>query len=229
MEIDIHHLIKNNKLFASLDETGINDLISKFQQLHIPKDKFVFRQGDLSKGLYFLASGKLVITLQTKTKERKNIREINQGETFGEIGALSHEARGASAKVLEDSVVMLLEQEDFFELCRAYPKLLLEVMGILERLTRNLIDVLSVHEPEKKHIALLPANKNTPLKKFSELLKKTLENVSGITLLSDYDSEFTKKYKTLAEIKTLVQHLDKKETGWPAWLAGFFFGGKTRK
>jgi NTE family protein len=210
MEIDLHSLIKHSQLFSSLDSDGINKLVAKFRHINVAKDKFLFRQGELSNGMYLVAKGKLIITLQTKNKEKKIFREVHPGESLGEIGALSHEPRGASAKALEDSVVAQLTHDDFFEMCHEFPKILFQTLNILEQHTRSLIELLSAHEPEKKHIALVPANKHASLKLFAQLLQTHLRKTHGITILSDFDPEFTQKYKTKAEITDLVKKINHK-------------------
>lgn len=209
MEID-PHLIKSNKLFSSLDDAGLKKLISKFQYQHIAKNKFLFRQGDLSDGLYVVITGKLLLILKTKTKERKILREVHIGETVGEVGAFSHEPRGVSAKAVDNMTVAQLKHDDFFELCREYPDMLFETMNVLQQRARSLIEMLSTNEPEKKHIALIPANKHVSLKNFSTLLVKELKKIPNVAVLSDYDEKFLEHHKTSTELEEYVNKMNEK-------------------
>lgn len=210
MDTDVLNIIRKNILFSSLDDAGLKKLAEKFHHVSLPKNKFLFRQGELSDGLYLLVQGRIIISFKTKFKEKKILREVRPGETLGEIGAFSHEPRGASAKTLDDVIVLQLKHNDFFALCRDYPNMLVQTMTILEHHAHALVDLLSMHEPEKKHIALIPANKDASIKEFAELIAKNIQKLDGIVLLSDYDHEFTKKYKTKSEIEDLIQKLHKK-------------------
>jgi NTE family protein len=208
MRSELITLIKNNKLFTSIDDAGIKKLASMMREIHVKKNRLLFRQGEISDGIYLVMHGKLVAILYTAAHEKKILAEIHPGETIGEIGALSHEPRGASVKALENSILFELKQEDFFKLSHEYPEMLMQVVTILANRSRNLLELLSTREPEKKHIAILPANKDVALTAFANQLKKQLHEFKGITILADDDAAFTEEYKSQTKVNDFIAGLN---------------------
>ncbi len=206
MDSNLLNLIKASKLFSSLDDAGRKKLIPMLHEIKLKKNRFIFRQGELSDGVFLVMSGKLVAMLKTVTGENKILSEIRPGETLGEIGALSHEPRGASIKALEDCILFKLSCENYFKLCEQYPSLLLQTMSVLATRSRSLIEMLTAREPAKKHIAILPASKHTRIKELSDALFKNLHGFANVTVLSDYDD--TLAHKTLTQLQKHIEELD---------------------
>jgi predicted acylesterase/phospholipase RssA/CRP-like cAMP-binding protein len=192
MAIDIFHLVKNSQIFASLDDECLHKAIKKLKKVYVRKNKILFHQGDLSDGLYLLVSGRLVGLLKTKEKQEKFIGNIEPGQTIGEMGAISHEPRAATIKALQNSILLKLSADQFAKLCAEYPALFTQTMHNLMHRSRNLIELLSMPEPTKKHIVIFPASKKFPLELFSARLAGMLKNNPDITLLSEYDPELQK-------------------------------------
>jgi CRP-like cAMP-binding protein len=99
MTEDVFHLIKACKLFATLDDSVIKSLTTKFKKVSVARNKTLFRQGDISDGLYLLVSGRIVILVKSIHKQEKLVGEIRPGQTLGEIGAISNEPRSATARL----------------------------------------------------------------------------------------------------------------------------------
>jgi NTE family protein len=208
MDSNLLNLLEASKLFSSLDDAGRKKLIPLLHEIKLKKNRYLFRQGELSDGVYLVMSGKLIAILKTVSDENKVLSEIRVGETLGEIGAMSHEPRGASAKALEDSILFKLSCEDFFKLCSEYPSLLLQTMEVLATRSRNLIQMLTAREPAKKHIAVIPASKHTRIKEFFDCLLKHLPSFPNVTILSDYDDGLADK--TLSQLQNHIKELDAK-------------------
>jgi NTE family protein len=210
MDSNLLNLIKSSKLFSSLDDAGRKKLVPMLHEIKLKKNRYLFRQGELSDGVYLVMSGKLVAILKTVHDENKVLSEMRTGETLGEIGAMSHEPRGASVKALEDSILFKLSCENFFKLCEAYPSLLLQTMSVLATRSRTLIDMLTAREPAKKHIAILPASKNSRMQELSDAILKNLHGFANVTVLSDYDDSIA--HKTLSQLQKQIAELDGNNT-----------------
>jgi NTE family protein len=208
MDSNLLSLIKASKLFESLDDAGRKKLIPHLHEVKLKKNRFLFRQGELSDGVFLVMSGKLVIILKTVYGEDKVLSEVRSGETLGEIGAMSHEPRGASAKAIEDCILFKLSCESFFKLCHEYPSMLLQAMSVLAMRSRSLVEMLTAREPTKKHIAILPASKHTHIKEFSDCILKNLKEFPNVTVLSDFDDKIANK--NLSQLQTQIKEIDNK-------------------
>ncbi len=210
MKIDLLRLVRASKIFSLLDDTTLIKLLDKFDKVYLHKNAILFHQGEIAQNLYLVVSGKLVLTLRTEHNEEKTIGEISSGETVGEIGALAHEPRSVTAKALENSILLKLSSHAFRELCQDYPPIIFETINTLVDRSRGLLKLLAAQEPERKHIVIIPANKYSSLKQFSEKLREMTHNISGIVLLSDEDPEVREKQKNIRSLEYFIDKLAKE-------------------
>jgi CRP/FNR family cyclic AMP-dependent transcriptional regulator len=73
----------------------------------LPKDQYLFREGDIADALYILKSGKLLV-LKSKGSAEISIAEIKPGEMIGELAFFDSKPRSASIKAAVDSEVVFL-------------------------------------------------------------------------------------------------------------------------
>ncbi len=78
------------------DDESVSKLMGYLEMLEIPKGKFLFRQGDVSNGLYFLDSGQVSVVLELSDDQTKRLRTYNHGTILGEMGLYTHAPRSAS-------------------------------------------------------------------------------------------------------------------------------------
>ena len=78
------------------DDESVIKLMGYLEMLEFPEGKFLFRQGDLSNGLYFLASGQVSVVLELSNDQTKRLRTYNHGTILGEMGLYTHAPRSAS-------------------------------------------------------------------------------------------------------------------------------------
>lgn len=209
MKFDLLNTIKACKIFASLDDVVLKKLLEKFEEVHLLKNKVLFRQGDLSDALYLVVSGRLVAVLKTEHNEERFLGEAEAGETLGELGALSHEPRTMTIRALENSILLKLPAKIFVELCNEHPAMILAMMNVIANRSRNVSQLLSAGGPDNKHIAIIPANKNISLKLFSEQLAAQIKGLPGVSLLRDDDAEFLKESSTMIELQDRIDRIEK--------------------
>jgi NTE family protein len=206
MKIDLLNLLKSCKIFSSLDDALLRNLLKNFKKIYLDKNKILFKQGELSNHLYLVVNGKIAHFLTTEKNEIKLINETLPGQIIGELTALSHEPRSTTAKAVKCSVVLKLESEIFIKLCRDFPAISLEIMDTSLSHSRNIIKLISDKGYARKHIAIIPANLDINLNDFHEAISKHIKKCSDIVFLSDLSDEFDKEYHNLYAIK---QYIDK--------------------
>ena len=101
-------------MFANLEQKEQNIVIDAMEEVKIPKDKWVIRQGDDGDNLYVVDQGTLECFKQFKAEEEaKLVKVYNAGEAFGELALLYNAPRAASIKAKTDAVLFALDREAF--------------------------------------------------------------------------------------------------------------------
>ena len=72
------------------------------------KDKFVQTEDDLNRNFYIVLSGKVAIT---KNGTDKVVGYITVGEFIGESSFINKHRKSASAKAVEDSIILCIDQD----------------------------------------------------------------------------------------------------------------------
>ena len=72
------------------------------------KDKFVQTEDDLNRNFYIVLSGKVAIT---KKSTDKIVGYVSVGEFIGESSFINKHRKSASAKAVEDSIILCIDQD----------------------------------------------------------------------------------------------------------------------
>jgi CRP-like cAMP-binding protein len=83
-----------------------------------PQGSTVFRQGDPGQDLYYILSGRVQLEKATG-KLKKVLTTLAAGEYFGEMAALIPSSRTATAVVVEDSYIAVIDRDTFLALLRS--------------------------------------------------------------------------------------------------------------
>lgn len=207
MDEDLHTLIQNCSIFSSLPRRTFSKYLPRFEKIELHQDEILYHQGDPSDSIEILLEGKLAAILTSATGENRVIGYISAGETVGEIGALSGEPRSVTVKALTNSTLFRLPTELFIEICSQYPGVMFAAIHPIVRRSHQIIQTLSP-EKSKKHIAIIPANKEVSVERFAELFADSTNALSSIVLLSDYQPEF----KTQENIQSFINEAKIKNT-----------------
>ena len=105
------------------------------------KGETIFHQGSQSDCAFIIGSGSAEI-LQETTEGEKVIGELKENEIFGEMGLIDGEPRSATARALEDSVLYIINRNNFEVLVHKNPKALLPLLKILTSRLRETMSFL---------------------------------------------------------------------------------------
>ncbi len=124
------------------------------KEITFSKDQVIFRQGEQSKVMYGILSGKVGIYKEYQTENEKEISVLEAGQTFGEMGMIEYYPRSATAVALEDTVVQEISEDEVTEYFRDKPEMLLNLMKQLSHrireTTQKYVDVCrTVNEREQ--------------------------------------------------------------------------------
>jgi CRP-like cAMP-binding protein len=110
-ELDYENFLNDSKAFHNISSLSENNSVKKV------KDKGqVYLEGDLSKYLYFIVSGKIKL-FKTNELGKQYITEVHkEGDYFGYLAFFGDGIHRDSATAIEDSEIKRVPKEDFFKL-----------------------------------------------------------------------------------------------------------------
>jgi CRP/FNR family transcriptional regulator, cyclic AMP receptor protein len=92
-------------LFKSLDSEAIRRLDTQCIWRRAKAQEFVLEYQDGGTDLYFVAQGHLRVLIQTNSGKDSILRDIRDGEFFGELAAIDNQPRSAAIVAMTDSVI----------------------------------------------------------------------------------------------------------------------------
>jgi len=100
-------ILQKIPIFESLDQRVHKQIIDNITLQYYPVDYELFKQGDAGAEMYIIKSGKVQII-----KDGNEVAVLGDHDFFGELALVSDEPRNASAKILENSEILILKRSD---------------------------------------------------------------------------------------------------------------------
>ena len=109
-----HELLERVPLFRGLSEESRISLSQRLVERRFLGGELVFQKGDSGSTMYLVLSGKIEIFLPPDGgADRVDLKEVNEGEHFGELSLFDDKPRSASAEARSDCVLLELSREHF--------------------------------------------------------------------------------------------------------------------
>lgn len=124
-------------LFGFLDEKEREQLASRVELVTLTANTPLFAYGDPGDSMYVIKTGKVEISVKTKTGQKVVLQEMGPGDFFGEISLLDEGPRTASAFILEAGEALLVDRGDLDELIRVHPESALDMLQAAGRRMRQ--------------------------------------------------------------------------------------------
>ncbi|WP_207430243.1 Crp/Fnr family transcriptional regulator [Sabulibacter ruber] len=119
-----------SKIFHDTPEADLVELAGVMEEQHVEAGVQIFAKGDHGDSMYFVYKGKIRVHDEDHT-----FAVLEENEILGELSILDGEPRSASATALEETILLKLEQEPFYEIMISNAEVL---KGILKTLCRRL-------------------------------------------------------------------------------------------
>lgn len=136
---EMYSVLEKTLLLKSVDlfKTIPGDILSKIAQLamelQLATNDEIFNEGDQGDSLYVIISGKVSVT-----RNGQSIAVLEQGNCIGEMSLLDQEPRSAGALAVEDSILLKIDQEGFYELMSSNPDIMKQIVMMLTRRVRQM-------------------------------------------------------------------------------------------
>ncbi len=134
-------LLKSVSLFAEIPAETLSRVAQITEEVSFPAHATIFSDGDYGDCLYIVAAG--VVRIQ---KGGKELAVLRKGQCLGEMAVLDQAPRSADAAVLEDTTLLKVTQEDFFEVMSGHPQIMNAIIRLLTGRLREANEKLAEKE-----------------------------------------------------------------------------------
>ena len=123
-------LIQRVPLFARCSRRELNEIASIADEIDLPENKELIREGDRGREFFVLLEGSAEVR-----KDGRTINTLEQGDFFGEIALVSRSPRTATVTTTSPVRALVITDRSFRSLLEHSPQIQLKVLEALaERL-----------------------------------------------------------------------------------------------
>jgi CRP-like cAMP-binding protein len=108
--------LKNGAL-AQLPAAHVEELLKRFEHVHVPRGASVIREGEEGDYYYLVAAGRFQVDRMVGGA-RVVLAELKSGDAFGEEALVSEAKRNATVSALSEGELLRVRRHDFNELLR---------------------------------------------------------------------------------------------------------------
>jgi CRP-like cAMP-binding protein len=120
-------------LFSGLSGREIERVGQLTEEVHLPADRVLMRQGDVGREMFVVAEGRVRVE-----RDGRTIDESGPGEVLGEMALLSEGPRTATVTTTEPSRLYVLGQHEFHVLMDEMPSVRDAIVKVLADRLRSL-------------------------------------------------------------------------------------------
>lgn len=122
--------LRSSEIFRETPEMELVELAGVLEEIRMEPQEQLFLKGEVGDCMYIIYKGKVKVHDEDLT-----LAILGENELLGELSILDTEPRSASATTLEDTILLKLAQEPFYEILLNNAEVL---KGILKTLCRRL-------------------------------------------------------------------------------------------
>lgn len=146
-------LVSTLPIFAGMEESALDKLLSDAVQRNVPKGAKVFEQGEKAKLFYLLLQGRLKVMQVTADGQQLIVRVVHPGDLFGFALAIGRTEYPGTPLAVMDSVVLAWPMHMMNGFLARNPTLAINAMQMIgQRLDQahNRIREMSTQEVERR-------------------------------------------------------------------------------
>jgi predicted acylesterase/phospholipase RssA/CRP-like cAMP-binding protein len=171
-------LVAESAMFGSLSSEARSFVAHHLEPVNLPGGAHLMREGEAGNSLFFVAVGRLRVTMTRDDGTETLLAELGRGEVVGELAVMTDEPRSADVTALRDSQVLELSGAAFTELVAKFPDAL---RGITTQVVRRLVRSLREGSPTSPvvTIAVVPLSADAAATEFASRLGAALDRLTG--------------------------------------------------
>lgn len=125
--------LRHAPLFAELSGSDLVELAEVMHQRAYRRDEFVYYEGDPGLGLYVVQRGGVVLLGEDADGSVHELRNVEEGEVFGELSLLGDFRRLETAQALTDTRVLGFFSPDLKTMLKRNPRASAAVLAAVAR------------------------------------------------------------------------------------------------
>jgi uncharacterized membrane protein len=161
-------LLARASLFKLLDDVERADLERALERRAAAAGETVFQMGEPGDSLYIVGDGRVELFVKDDTGSKIVLTVCEPGDIFGELSLFDGGARTATALVLEDSELLVLERDELMEFLRRRPDAALDFLATLGQRMRATDEIL--RRRAARNINLEMVIRSTTLEKMADVI-----------------------------------------------------------
>lgn len=105
--------LKKQILLEDISDSELEKLSKVIKEVSLKQGEFLFKEGEDTKGIYMIRSGKIGINKVTPDGWKQTLAVLTAGSFFGELSIMEKRKHEANAAAIEKSELLKLSKEDF--------------------------------------------------------------------------------------------------------------------
>ncbi|MBL6599209.1 MAG: Crp/Fnr family transcriptional regulator [Alphaproteobacteria bacterium] len=155
----IDRTLLGTKLLVSVPRDRIGALDSRCRWRSFEPDEVILNLDDQTTDIYFIARGEVRVTVFSQTGRTVIMRDLKDGDHFGEYSAIDGEPRSASIIALTRTLVAQMPAPSFQDLLAEFPSIAHAVMismaGAIRTLNERVVEFSTLGVRNRIHAELL--------------------------------------------------------------------------
>jgi CRP-like cAMP-binding protein len=143
--------LKKQILFSDLTDAELGIIAQKIAVETYAKGKSIFKEGEPTKGIYLVKSGRVEISKNTPDGWKQTLAHLTENHIFGELSVIEDkQTHGADATAIEATEVYRIKTEDFKTYEKSDTIMMYKIMKTIARIASR-----NVHAMNEKLMKLL--------------------------------------------------------------------------
>ncbi len=133
-------LLKSVPLFQNIPGNILSKIAQISTEIQLSQNDFIFKEGGAGDSLYIIISGNVNII-----KNSQLITLLSNGDCLGEMALLDREPRSADAVAKDETILLKIDQEGFYELMAGNSEIMREIVKMLAQRLRSMNKEITKH------------------------------------------------------------------------------------
>jgi uncharacterized membrane protein len=129
-------------MFKLLDGDERAELAKVVDELNVTEGQILFHAGEPGDTLFVVQSGRVELSIKDNAGQKIVLATPEAGDIFGELSLLDSGPRTATAEVLEDAELLVLDRGDLILLFQRRPEAALDMLAAMSGMTRKADELL---------------------------------------------------------------------------------------
>ena len=129
-------------LFSGLEKEISEELSSLLSKKNFKRNEFLISQGDLSRSLFFITSGRVKVFSNDDEGKQTIFAFLSEGDYCGELSLLDAQPRSASVVALEKTSTLILTFDQFNHFLQKHPQVCFPMFTALTTRIREIDETI---------------------------------------------------------------------------------------